>query len=65
MKKIYLVLIIFFASTINAHAYFDPGTGSIIISALAAGLLTLKIYWGIFLEKIKKIFHKKKNDTKI
>ena len=63
MKKIYLALIIFFASTLNAHAYFDPGTGSVIISAIAAGLLTLKIYWGILIEKIKKIFYKKKIDT--
>lgn len=32
-----------------AHAYLDPGTGSMIIhlliGAIAGGLVTLKIYW--------------------
>ncbi len=49
--------------TVNAHAYLDPGTGSIIISAIVAGLLTIKTYWRMLKEKIKVIFSKKKKDT--
>ena len=63
MKKIYLGLIIYFTLTVNAYAYLDPGTGSIIISAIVAGLITIKTYWNILKEKIKVIFSKKKKDT--
>lgn len=40
----------------SAHAYLDPGTGSIILQAIIAGALglsfTIKIYW----KKIKAFF---------
>ena len=65
MKKIYLGLIIYFMFTVNAHAYLDPGTGSIIISAIVAGLLTIKTYWRMLKEKIKVIFSKKKKIQEI
>ena len=46
----------------NAHAYLDPGMGSIIlqgiIATIAATSLTIKIYW----QKIKDFFKKKKKD---
>ena len=63
MKKIYLGLIIYFTFTVNAYAYLDPGTGSIIISAIVAGLLTIRTYWNILKEKIKKFFSKRKKDS--
>ena len=63
MKKIYLSLIIYIGLTSNAFAYLDPGTGSVILSAIIAGLVTIKIYWNIFIEKIKKIFNKKKREN--
>jgi len=51
------VLIFFFAST-NAHAYLDPGTGSILIqgliAAIAGGLFTIRLYW----QKVKSFFVK-------
>ena len=38
-----------FLTVSSAHAYLDPGTGSIIlqgiIAALAAGAVFIKIYW--------------------
>jgi len=44
---------------VTAHAYLDPGTGSIIlqglIAAVAAGLVVIKTYW----YKIKTFFGKK------
>ena len=40
----------------NAHAYLDPGTGSIVLQALAGGLagvaFLLKLYW----KKLKTLF---------
>ena len=42
MKKIcYLVIVSFFISE-NAYAYLDPGSGSIILSAIIAALATIK-----------------------
>jgi hypothetical protein len=47
--------------TTNAYAYIDPGTGTIIIQAIvgaiAAGAVTIKIYW----YKLKVFFTKKKD----
>ena len=60
MKKFYLYLILqltFFLIT-PAHAYLDPGTGSIILQAIlgliAAAFTTMSFYWG----KIKLYFNK-------
>ncbi len=43
-----------FLTLTSAHAYLDPGTGSIIlqaiIGAIAAGATFLKIYWHKFLK---------------
>jgi hypothetical protein len=44
----------------KAHAYIDPGIGSVILQAIiggiAATIFTIKIYW----QKIKDFFNKKK-----
>tara|TARA_Y100000768_G_scaffold272479_1_gene208496 strand:+ start:653 stop:853 length:201 start_codon:yes stop_codon:yes gene_type:complete len=60
LKLISLSLLISIFHT-SAHAYIDPGVGSIIlqaiIGAIAATSLTIKIYW----QKIKSFFKKKKN----
>tara|TARA_B110000305_G_C19336866_1_gene587037 strand:+ start:124 stop:285 length:162 start_codon:yes stop_codon:yes gene_type:complete len=44
----------------KAHAYIDPGIGSIILQAtiggIAATIFTIKMYW----QKIKDFFNKKK-----
>lgn len=43
-------------STSSAHAYLDPGTGSIILQVLLGGVagiaLALKLYWHKFLSLI-------------
>ena len=48
---------------VTAHAYLDPGAGSIIlqglIAAVAAGLVVIKTYW----YKIKTFFGKKDAKT--
>ena len=44
--------VLFAASTAPAHAYLDPGTGSILlqglIGAVAGGLFMAKMYWARF-----------------
>lgn len=46
---LYAVAVILFTSTVSAHAYLDPGTGSILlqgaIGAIASGLFFVKLYW--------------------
>ncbi len=60
-KFIFLSLSILIFNT-KAHAYLDPGSGSIIlqaiIGAIAAGGVTIKIYW----HKLKVLFKKKKKN---
>ena len=53
INKILIVNFIYLFFTISsAHAYLDPGTGSIIVQALigflAAVAVTLKLYWHKF-----------------
>ena len=50
IRKLLAVNFIYLFLTVSsAHAYLDPGTGSIIlqgiIAALAAGAVFVKIYW--------------------
>lgn len=48
---------VYFAATNAAWAYVDPGTGSMllhaVIAGIAAGLFTIKVYW----RKLKSFFH--------
>ena len=61
-----LFFLYFFFFTSSAHAYLDPGTGSIILQAIigafAAFFSTLYIFW----EKVKIFFRKvfKKDNKK-
>jgi len=60
LKNFFLLIILYFCTMINANAYIDPGTVSILlqglIGALAATIVTLKIYW----YKISKFFNIRK-----
>ncbi|MBL1147353.1 MAG: hypothetical protein HND56_09445 [Pseudomonadota bacterium] len=56
-------ILILLSTTGPAHAYLDPGTGSLILQALIAGvaaaLAAVKIFWlkiTIFFGKIKNSF---------
>jgi hypothetical protein len=46
-----------------AHAYIDPGTGSMVFQAVIAGIVggffTLKMYWGQLKKKLSAFFGKK------
>jgi len=60
IKKIVFIIILLRPDI--SYAYFDPGTGSILlqglIAALAAGGAAITLYWN----KLKSLFSKKKND---
>jgi hypothetical protein len=53
---------IFFNS--NAYAYLDPGTGSLILSAVIAFLATLSTKISYVWSRLKKILKKKNNKKK-
>lgn len=46
-----------------AHAYLDPGTGSLITQALAGFLLTTVFTFKLWTKKLKQIFKKNKTPT--
>ena len=66
MKKIILFIYFCLIST-EAHAYLDPGTGSIIIQAIlgaiAAFFTSIAIYWDKAKNFFKKITKKKKENN--
>ncbi len=53
-----IVLLMAFVTN-HAHAYLDPGTGSMILQGLIAGLMvaatTMGIYWQKFLDIIYRV----------
>jgi hypothetical protein len=52
-KSLILYLILFFLiPSTQAHAYLDPGSGSLIIQALIAGLLGLLVALRVFRDTI-------------
>ena len=67
-KLLSLIIIYFLCSITAAHAYLDPGTGSIILQAIlgfiAAAAATMSIYWEKFKSIINKILKKTKDNTK-
>ena len=65
MQKIILALILFFLLWASpSYAYLDPGTGSILLQGLLAGIAavitTLSLCWS----KIKYFFSKLKKNSK-
>jgi len=63
MQILILTLILFFASTQNAQAYLDPGTGSyilqLIIGGALGGVFLLKNYW----QSLKGFFSRNKTKS--
>lgn len=52
------LLLVLFAFNTNAYAYLDPGTGSILLQALAAAVLAAGVFWQRILTFVKGIFKK-------
>jgi len=64
MKSKIIIFLSFFILTTKAHAYLDPGTGSIILQAIvgafAAFFTSIYIFWNKVKNFFKKIFNKNK-----
>ncbi len=59
MKRVVLhSLILLFLVSAPAHAYLDPGVGSVVLQALAAAAIGVSIFWRGIIHKIKSFFHK-------
>ena len=63
MKKHILLLCLVAAfslcCTTDAHAYIDPGIGSLLLQGLAAALVTLMLFWRGLRERIRDFFVRK------
>lgn len=58
-KQICLFVVMFLLLSENkAYAYLDPGTGSIILQALAASLVAISVFWNQFKKAVSSFFAK-------
>tara|TARA_B100000945_G_C20422492_1_gene618708 strand:- start:2944 stop:3150 length:207 start_codon:yes stop_codon:yes gene_type:complete len=67
MKTILYFLLVSFLFTNNTYAYLDPGTGSIILQAIIAGItafFTTIIFYYRKVKKFLKSLFKKKDEKK-
>lgn len=61
MKILYFISVIYLITFLsNAHAYLDPGTGSIILTAIISFLALISLKIKIYFQKIKDFFKKSK-----
>ena len=51
--------------TSPAYAYLDPGTGSMLLTGLIAGLAAIISFLSIYWQKVKAFFDKQEPDTDI
>lgn len=58
MQKLFRVISLILLTEAAAYAYLDPGTGSLILQALAAGAIALSLFWRRCLATIKRLFKK-------
>ncbi len=57
MRRIILIaILVFYPAT--AYAYFDPGTGSLIIQALIGAMAGIMVFWGRMKIYIGSFFRK-------
>lgn len=61
-KYIYIIIIYLLSFQSSAYAYLDPGTGSIILTAIISVFAILSLKIRIIFSKVKKFFSKKKDD---
>lgn len=61
--KLLLVIAVFFFPT-TAHAYFDPGTGSILIQIIVGTMATVAVFWRKIKFSIVSWFSRDKNKEK-
>ena len=58
MKKLFLIVLIYFTMLTPSQAYLDPGTGSIILHTIVAFFATIGSVTISFWKKIKELYSK-------
>ena len=58
MKKLFLIVLIYFTMLTPSQAYLDPGTGSIILQSIISLLAIIGSTTISFWKKIKKLYSK-------
>ncbi len=53
----------FLASAAPAHAYLDPGSGSMLLQLILGSLATFFAFAGVFWQKLKGIFVRRGSST--
>lgn len=48
-----------------AHAYVDPGVGSILLQGLAAAFFSAMVFWNAFRKRLTSLFFKKDKDSSV
>ena len=61
-KSFFFVSCFFLIFPSTAYAYFDPGTGSMLLQVFAAGFVGVLVFWGYIKNFIRKIISKKDTD---
>ena len=57
--KLFIFYILFFCLTYSrAYAYLDPGTGSMILQVIVAGIATVGVIVASYWAKLKNLFKK-------
>lgn len=63
-RSVPIVILVMLASIKDAHAYFDPGTGSIILQAVIAGIAAASIGLRAFWSQLKGFFYRSRTNRK-
>ena len=64
LKFLFLIFALI-SYTSPAYAYLDPGTGSMLLTGLIAGLAAIISFLSIYWQKVKAFFVKQEPDTDI
>lgn len=62
MKTILLTLTLLVCAASPSLAYLDPGTGSMILQALAAGVIAAGLFWRRIISFVRGLFNKNSAD---
>lgn len=62
MRKLIYALLFVVVLESPAHAYLDPGTGSMVLQALAGGVIAVALFWRRILSAVKGIVKTEKDD---
>ena len=61
--KLLCLIVGLISYTSPAYAYLDPGTGSMLLQGLIAGLAVIMSFLSIYWQKVKAFFGKEEADT--